>query len=69
MLVLSRKAGEQITIGESITIVVLEFANGRVRIGIDAPREVSVHRAELVTRKQVRFVATPPSVKAEPATG
>ena len=51
MLVLSRKAGEQITIGESITIVVLECANGRVRIGIDAPREVSVHRAELVTRK------------------
>jgi carbon storage regulator len=47
MLVLSRKPGEQIYIGNHITITVVEIKGNRVRIGIDAPESVPVLRAEL----------------------
>lgn len=48
MLVLTRKAGEKIVIGDSITITVLEVKADGVNLGIDAPRSVSVHRGEVV---------------------
>lgn len=47
MLILSRKVGERIQIGDSIAVEVIEASNGRVRIGIEAPREISVRRGEL----------------------
>lgn len=47
MLVLSRKKTEQITIGNDITIKVMEISTGRVRIGIDAPKGVKILRTEL----------------------
>ena len=47
MLVLSRKAGERIRIGHDIEVTVLEFGRDFVRIGISAPRSVSVHREEV----------------------
>ncbi|HYF03902.1 MAG TPA: carbon storage regulator CsrA [Patescibacteria group bacterium] len=47
MLVLSRKAGEVITIGSSIRITVLSHERGIVRLGIEAPRSVAVHRKEV----------------------
>lgn len=47
MLVLSRKFGEVITIGKSITITVLGIDRGVVRLGIDAPKNVPVHRKEI----------------------
>ena len=47
MLILTRKAGESITIGENIQIKVLTVKGGQVRIGVDAPREVKVSREEL----------------------
>ncbi len=47
MLVLTRKAGESIVIGNDVVITVLEIRGGQIRIGIDAPREVAVHRAEI----------------------
>jgi carbon storage regulator len=47
MLVLSRKPGEQVYIGNHITITVVEIKGNRVRLGIDAPSDVSVLRAEL----------------------
>ena len=47
MLVLSRKVGESILISESIRITVVQAANGRIRLGIDAPPEVKVLREEL----------------------
>jgi carbon storage regulator len=47
MLVLSRKAGESIVIGDSITVNVLEIRGDLIRIGIDAPRSVKVHRREV----------------------
>jgi len=47
MLILSRKAGEQILIGEDIEIVVLEVRGDRVRLGFTAPRYVPIVRAEI----------------------
>jgi carbon storage regulator len=47
MLVLSRKPGEKITIGSRITITVLAVKGNKVRLGIEAPKEVAVLRAEL----------------------
>ena len=50
MLVLSRKKGESIVIRDSIVVTVVDLGNGKVRLGIDAPREVPVHRQELYDR-------------------
>ena len=47
MLVLSRKAQEAIVIGNNIRITVVEISGGRVKLGISAPAEVPVHRAEI----------------------
>lgn len=47
MLVLTRKLGEKIAIGSDITIALLEIRGDRVRIGIDAPKEIPVLREEL----------------------
>lgn len=47
MLVLTRKTGEGIIIGDDIRITVVELKGGGVRIGIDAPREMKVHRQEV----------------------
>ena len=48
MLVLSRRVGESIVLGTDITVTVLDVRGDLVRIGIDAPRSVEVHRAELL---------------------
>jgi carbon storage regulator len=48
MLVLSRRVGESIVIGDDVTITVLEFRGEVVRIGVDAPRSVQVRRQELL---------------------
>jgi len=48
MLVLSRRVGESVVVGDDITITVLEVRGDVVRVGIDAPRSVAVHRAELL---------------------
>lgn len=47
MLVLSRKKNESIIINEDITIVIVEIRGDKVRVGIEAPPEVSVHRREV----------------------
>ena len=47
MLVLSRKKGESIVIGEHIVVTVVDLRNGKVRLGVEAPKEVPVHRQEL----------------------
>ena len=48
MLVLSRRIGESIAIGDDITITILDIRGDTIRVGIDAPRSVSVNRAELI---------------------
>jgi carbon storage regulator len=47
MLVLSRKKDEKIVIGDNITIMVIEIRGDKIRLGIDAPRDVTVHREEV----------------------
>lgn len=47
MLVLSRKKSERIVIGDEMTVTVIEIRGDRVRLGIDAPRDVPVHREEI----------------------
>ena len=47
MLVLSRKKNESIVINNEITIVVVEIRGDKVRLGVEAPREVPVHRREV----------------------
>lgn len=47
MLVLSRKTGELIDIGDEIQVVVLGVSNGRVKLGFEAPRSVAVRRREV----------------------
>lgn len=47
MLVLSRKIGEVITVGQSVKITVLSFDRGVVRLGIEAPKTIPVHRKEV----------------------
>ncbi len=47
MLVLTRKVGQSIVIGDEIEVVVLEVRGEQVRIGIRAPKNVSVHRKEI----------------------
>ncbi len=50
MLVLSRKLGERIRIGDRIVVTVAKLANGQVRLGIEAPREIAVFREEIDPR-------------------
>ena len=52
MLVLTRRPGESIVVGEDIVVTVIEIKGGQVRIGIDAPRSVEVYREEIY--EQVR---------------
>lgn len=47
MLQLTRKPGETIVIGDNIRVSVIQIAGGAVRIGIDAPRDVSIYREEI----------------------
>ena len=51
MLVLSRKLGEKICIGNSICITVVDIDRGKIRLGIEAPRDVPVFRQELLPLK------------------
>lgn len=48
MLVLSRRSGEGIVIDGKISVTVLEIRGGQIRLGIEAPREISIQRDELV---------------------
>lgn len=51
MLVLTRRVGEAIAIGPDVVVTILEVRGGQVRLGVDAPRDLEVHRAE--TQRQV----------------
>jgi carbon storage regulator len=60
MLVLTRKLMEKLFIGDDICITVVRLEGGQVRLGIDAPRDVSVVRAELVPERQAPQLRTVP---------
>jgi len=50
MLILTRKLGERITIGDDISITLLEIKGKHVKIGIEAPSNISIHRQEIYER-------------------
>lgn len=65
MLVLTRKPGEQLVIGGEVCVTVLEVRSGHIRLGFEAPPQVSIRRAEL--RRQPRralVAAAEPAIKA-----
>ena len=72
MLALTRKLGEAITIGSDIRVVVLQVKGGAVRLGIEAPRSVAVHRDEVYARileqnKLAAAMPLPPAIALSPA--
>jgi len=60
LLIFSRKIGEKIRVGDDIEIVVLEMKKGQVRIGINAPKGLTIHREEVYQRilEENRLAAT-----------
>ena len=59
MLILTRKMGEQIVIDGNITIAVVSIRGNRVRLGVTAPRDVPIHRAEVSMRGDALPVSSP----------
>ena len=67
MLVLSRRQGESIVIGGEIVVTVIEVRGGQVRLGIDAPRSIDVHREEVYREVMRENLAAVESASGDPA--
>ncbi|MSR15019.1 MAG: carbon storage regulator [Gammaproteobacteria bacterium] len=52
MLILTRRVGESLTIGDNVNVTVLGIKGNQVRIGVNAPKDVAVHREEIYQRIQ-----------------
>ncbi len=67
MLVLGRRKGEKIVIGEGIVVTVVTIQGERVRLGIEAPPEVSIRREEIAARFESYYPLGPACRSGEPA--
>lgn len=69
MLILTRRVGETLMIGDEVTVTVLGVKGNQVRIGVNAPRDVSVHREEIYERiKQEQLPGAQVSDTKQPGT-
>lgn len=67
MLVLSRKNGESVLIGEDIEVTITEIRGDKVRIGVKAPKEIKIHRkevAELIAKNKLKEESSPATESA-----
>ena len=72
MLILTRRAGETVMIGSDVTITVLGVKGNQVRIGINAPKDVAVHREEIferITKEKNSDTSEPGSASEASAVG
>jgi carbon storage regulator len=67
MLILTRRVGETIMIGDDVTVTVLGVQGSQVRIGVNAPNDVSVHREEIYRRIEAEKAALARSDEEVPA--
>lgn len=65
MLILTRRVNEAIMIGHDITVAVLAVKGNQVRVGVQAPKEVAVHREEIYNRIQAEQPPGPPTTTHE----
>lgn len=65
MLILTRRVGETLMIGDEVTVTVLGVKGNQVRIGVNAPRDISVHREEIYERIKREQAGTPGQTTVE----
>lgn len=68
MLILTRRVGETVMIGNDVTVTVLGVKGNQVRVGVNAPKNVAVHREEIFERIKREQQGGEPSGEPEPST-
>ncbi len=66
MLILTRRVGESLMIGDDVTITVLGVKGNQVRIGVKAPKEVAVHREEILNRIEEASAESEQKMSSDP---